>query len=185
MLVAETALLLAIRNTLRSSLTLRSNQCDVELDDQLPPVAEELYFTVAAAGCSPGPRHSSSGGVWDLYINVRVSVYQRCTHVARDRKTDLFLDLVTGLNARLDSVIRLIDNSYALTADAKALLTGTTAAAGEFPEPFRTFQPDTNFRTVAIEPYSAAQMGAMPADPVVGLMRGVTFNRARFMSERA
>jgi len=185
MLVAETALLRAIRTRLRTEMILRDSQCDVELDDQLPAIAEETYFTIMAAGSTPGPRHSSSGGVWDFLINVRVVVYQRCAHVARDRKTDLFLDLQTGLNAKLDGVIRLLDQSYALTTAAKALLVGTTASAGEFPEPFRSFQPDANFRTVVSDPYNAAQVGAFPADPVVGLSRGVTFQRARFMSERA
>lgn len=185
MLVAETALLKAVRDTLRTGMSLRVSQCDVELDDQLPAVAEDFYLTVMAAGCQPGERHSSSGGVWDMRYSIRVVVYQRCGHVARDRKTDLFLDLQTGLNARLDAAIRLIDNSYTLLAAAKLLLVGTTAEIGEYPEPFRAFQPDTNFRTVFTEPYNAAQMSGMPADPVVGISRGVTFNRARFMSERA
>lgn len=184
MLVAETCLLLAVRNALRTAMSLADKQCDIELDDQVPALASDTYVTVVGAGTSPGERHSSSGGVWDMRMNVRVTVYSRMGEVARDRRRNLFIDRLTGLNKLVDTAISTIDYSYAVTAAAKVLLEDTTAEGGEYPEPFRSFTIDTNPRPV-YKDYDAAPMSQQMADPVIALARGVTFQRARFMKERA
>lgn len=186
MLVAETCLITAVRNRLRTSLALSDDQCNIELDDQIPAIAKDTHIAVTAAGTTPGERHSSSGGVWDLRFNVRVTVYQRMADQARDRRRNLFIDRLTGLNALVDQVIRAVDFDYSnVLAAAEALLVGTPAAGGNYPEPFRSFSIDTNVKPVFFDPYDAASMPGKGATEVVALSRGVTFQRARFMKERA
>jgi len=182
MLVAETALLVATRDRLRSQLAILPEHCDVELDDQVPAIAAQTYYAVIGAGVTPGPRHLTSGGVTDVFLSIRVVVYQRIAEVARDRRRNVFIDLLTGLNAKLDAVVQQIDFSYELTAAAAALLTGTTAEGGEFPEPFRRFVPDSTPRMVARDPYDAAMMKG--GDPIIAMTRGVTFSNCRFMKLR-
>ena len=182
MLVAETALLVATRDRLRSVLALLPEHCDVELDDQVPAIAAKTYYAVIGAGLTPGPRHMTSGGVVDVYLSMRVVVYERITEVARDRRRNVFIDLLTGLNTKLDAIIDAIDFSYELTNNAALLLTETTAAGGEFPEPFRSFVPDSSPRMVYRDPYDAAQMKG--GDPVIAMARGVTFSKCRFMKLR-
>lgn len=183
MLVAETCLLLAVRNALRTGLSLRDSQCDIEMDRQIPASAEDEYFAVVAAGSMPGQRHSSSGQVWDYNFAVSVTMYQKATSVARDRRRNIFIDKLLGMNAKLDAAILLIDYSYAITAAAKVLLVGTTAANGEYPEPFRSFTPDPSPRPYYQEPGDVAHMQG--GDPIVGVARSVTFRQARFMMVRA
>ncbi len=55
MLIAETCLLLAVRDRLRTYMGLDERQCDIELDDQVPTLARERYFTVTSAGTTRRP----------------------------------------------------------------------------------------------------------------------------------
>lgn len=186
MLVAETCLLTAVRNTIRTGLTLDADHCEIELDDQVPAITGKTYVAVTGAGTSPGERHASSGGVHDLRMNVRVTVYKRITEIARDRRRNIFLDLLTGLNKTLDQVIVLIDNNQTLRTAAQTLVQAETGYdTGEFPETFRAYVPDSSPRPVFKDPYDAAQMSAAASDPTVAIARGVTFQRARFMMERS
>ena len=182
MLVAETCLVTAVRNVLRAGLSLRDSQCDVELDDQIPAVAEDTYFAVSSAGSNPGPRHATSGGVIDLNIAIRVTLYQKAAKIARDRRRNVFLDTSSGLNKKLFQAITVLDYSYAITAAAAALLIGTGADNGEYPVPFQSFsieQPRPYYQ----EPGDVAHMQG--GDPIVGVARSVTFRQARFMMVRA
>lgn len=65
-LTAEKNLLLAVRNTLRTLLTLTDVECEVELDEMAPATVGERYFAIMPGGYRPGPMHESSGGVRDL-----------------------------------------------------------------------------------------------------------------------
>ncbi len=76
MLIAETCLLLAVRDRLRTYMGLDERQCDIELDDQVPTLAREKYFTVTSAGTTPGPFHATAAGSWDLQFAVKVTLYQ-------------------------------------------------------------------------------------------------------------
>jgi|AACY02.16.fsa_nt_gi hypothetical protein len=183
MLLAETCLLQAVRDTLRSEIPLADERCDVELDDQLPSIAPQSYYAVTAGGTTPGPRHQSSGGVYDLVIDVRVTLFRRVPHRARDRRRNVYLDLLAGLNRKLDETIVLIDHSYDLLADAAQLLNAHYPFA-EYPEPFRTFAPDTAPRMVYRDPYDAADMQTRGGDPIIAIARSVTFRGARAMHAR-
>lgn len=183
MLLAEVALLTAIRERLIAQMGFDSGECDIELDDQVPAIAGAEYCAVIGAGTRAGPRHSSSGGVIDAVYSVRVVLYHRISHVARDKRRTTFVSLLSGLNARLDELIALIDFSYELLADASAILNETFESVGKFPEPFRTFTPDASPQAVYREPYAAANM-PNEGDPIIALKRAVVFEGARFMNTR-
>lgn len=183
MLVAETCLLRAVRARLRGELGLRDQQCDIEIDDKsLPAVAEDTYYCISPAGSQPGERHSGGGLTWDLRINVKVTIFQKITAVARDHRRSVFDQLSSGLNDQLDAVMALLDNDQTLRTDAEALLAGTRADGGKFPESFRTFAPDSTPRAVYSTEYDAAKMSGA-GDPVCAIARGIVFQRARFMWE--
>lgn len=198
MLVAETCLLLAMRSHLGTKLEeWRSNvnkslttkvpgpiTVNIELDSQIPAIASDTYVAIVPSGAEPGPRHRSSGGVWDMVYKVRVDVYQRMAEVARDRNRDIFIDRLGALNGVLDAVIRYVNMNYELTnTTAAALILDTPAAGGNYPEAFRTFTPDAHARTVFKDPYDAADMQTAIGNPVIALARGVVFSGARFMKE--
>lgn len=183
MLLAEVALLIAIRERLIANATFASGACDIELDDQVPAIAGAEYCAVIGAGTRPGPRHSSSGGVIDAVYSVRVVLYHRIAHVARDKRRTAYVSLLSGLNARLDEIIRLIDFRYELLADAKAILNETFETVGKYPEPFRDAVPDATPQAVYRDPYAAANM-PNEGDPIIALRRGVVFSGARFMNTR-
>lgn len=193
MLVAEVCLLEAVRNKLIADLGLKLGQCEVELDNQVPAITAQDYYAITAGGIRPGPRHKSSGGVFDVEISVRVTLYRRVAEVARDRRRNVFMDLMKGTSVQLERVIRSLDYSYDLTTAALVLMQaviddgghpGVVAnAGGRWPEPFRTFSPDTSSRMVTSD-YDPAQMAGAPADPIVAISRGVLFSGARYMQVR-
>lgn len=196
MLVAEACLLQAVRDKLVTDLGLRPEQCDVELDDQLPAIAPKDYYAVTAAGTRPGPRHKSSGGVFDVTIDVKVTLFRRITEVARDRRRNVFLDLLKGTCLSLDRIVRSLDYNYELLTSAQTLVQAivdadvgvpdaiTANTSGQWPEPFRSFTPDSVPQMVYRDPYDAAQMAGAPADPIIALKRGVVFSGARYMQVR-
>ncbi len=182
MLVAEVALLRAVRDRLIGNFPFDEHACDIELDDQVPAIAASEYCAISSAGISPGPRHRTAGGVVDAMLSVRVTIYHRMTQVARDRRRNVFIDLLTGLNVALERVIRLLDFSYAVLDSAKTYLAGTLDSTGEFPEPFRRYSIDPSPRPVFREPYDAANMQG--GDPIIAIARSVVFQDARFMNLR-
>lgn len=195
MYVAEACLLEAVRNKIRTDLTLRPEQCDVELDDQIPAIATNDYYAVTASGIQPGPRHKSSAGTIDVFVNVRVALFRRVPEVARDRRRNVYIDLLKGIAGPLDRVARAIEYRYEVLAAATTILTDllsvngtlpqlTANETGEWVEPFRSTQFDTSARMVYREPYDAAQMAGPPGDPIVAISRGMVFQGARYMQVR-
>lgn len=196
MLVAEAALLQAVRDKLIDDLNLADNQCDVELDDQIPAIAKNDYFAVTSGGISPGPRHQSSGGIFDVKVDVKVTLFRRVPEIARDRRRHVFLDLMTGTALQLERVIRSLDYSYSLMASASAIVNAIiqdalpvppaiqTNSTGQWPEPFRSFSIDRANRMIYKDIYDAAQMSGPPADPIIAISRGVLFQGARYMQVR-
>lgn len=195
MLVAEACLLQAVRDRIRTQLALTDEQCDVELDDQIPAIAPNDYYAVTAAGIQAGRHHRPSGGVYDVTISVRVTLFRRVPHIARDRRRHVFLDLLTGIAGGLEQVIRALDHSYELIDAAKAIETAlaggpsppayiTANSTAQWPEPFRAFAPDTAAKMVYRDPYEAAQTSGPPGDPIVAISRGIVFRDARYMQVR-
>jgi len=186
MFIAEACLLQAVRDKLVTDLTLDEHQCQVELDGMMPDYAGKLFIAVSPGGVQIGPRHKSSGGAIDLVIGVKVTVYNRVTEIARDKRRSTFIQLLTGLAPTLESVVRALDNNYTLTTSALALQAASAVnAGGLYPEPLRQFSPELSARMVMRDPYDAAQMSGMPADPIVAVARSINFSGARYMQVRA
>jgi hypothetical protein len=198
MFIAEATLLQAARDRIVSKLALQDEQCQVELDGMLPDYAPKLFIAVSPGGITPGQRHRSSGGTIDLYIAVKVTVYNRVTETARDRRRSTFIKLLTGLAPTLERVTRELEFNYELLEEARMLLLAEIEElepdaprqlkdneTGTFPEPFRSFTTDISSRIVMRDPYDAAQMAGAPADPIVAAARSVTFSGARYMQVRS
>ena len=198
MFIAEAALLQAVRDKLVTDLVLDDQQCQVEIDGMIPDYAPALFVAVSPGGVSPGPRHRTSVGAIDLQISVKVTVYRRVTEVARDRRRSTFLQLLSGIAPTLERVTRALDNDYVILASALEVIADAITAAGgtvpvqlsenetgKFVEPFRQFNADPSPRMVYKDPYDAAQMAAVPADPIVAIARSITFMGARYMQVRA
>ncbi len=198
MFIAEATLLQAIRDRIVDQLDLQDENCQVEMDGMLPDYAPKLFVAVSPGGITPGQRHKSSGGTIDLYISAKITVYNRVTETARDRRRSTFVKLLSGLAPTLERVTRAIEFNYQLLDEARALLLAEIVElepnaprqlkdneTGTFPEPFRTFSPELSARMVFRDPYDAAQMAVAPADPIVAVARSVTFSGARYMQVRS
>lgn len=200
MFIPEVCLLQAIRDKLIVDLALTETQCNVELDNNLPDYAPKTFVAVSPAGVTNGPRHRSSGGVIDVLVNVKVTVYQRVAEVARDKRSSVFMKLLVGLAPVLDKLVRSLDMNYTVLQSAKAVLEDLiteldiagdvpphllAVQSGSWEEPLRTFSPDISARMVYRDPYDAAAMAGPPADPIVAVARSITFSGARWVQVRS
>lgn len=185
MLDGETFLLRSVRNFLREKLTLSDTQCDCEPDEMVPAIAGDTYVAVIPNGFQPGPRHDTSGGVFDILHSVRVVVYQRIGNVPRDRRRSVYLDRLTGLNQLIAKIITQIDFSIDVMAVANTYLRTDFPTAQLFIEPLRLAQVDSKPRTVSNDEYAAAIGGGGGSSQFVALARGVTFGRCRRIQGRS
>ncbi len=177
MIDAEIHLLETVRDHLRDHLNI---DVEVEPDENVPAIAGQEYMAVIPAGVNPGPRHNTSGGVWDLLIPFRVLLFQRITHQPRDRRRNVVMDRLKGLNARLGEATRCIDFSNAILAQATASIQHDKTV-GQFVECPRFSAFDVP-RTVSFEVYDARRDTL--GDPIIAMRRGVRFDRTRFMEVR-
>ena len=182
MLIAETCLLLAVRDHLRTELTLVDQQSDlVYSPDVLPALAADKYFAVGAAGISEGSSAGNGTG-WDFYLDVAVTVFHRMSEVSRDRRRVVYADRLSGLNVDCTKVLNALLYNQTLRVAAEAQLVGTLAAGGKFVTAFLAFTCDPTPKPVFSDPYAAATgMGQPDGDPILALSRTVTMRRMRFM----
>ena len=177
----ETILLEAVRDELRDKLGLNGNQCEIEYDDQPPSIAVPLYVCVIPAGMEQGPKHNSSGGVYDFYHSVKVTVLQRSTNVPRDRSRNIFIDQLTGLNKWFDQIVKQIDWKYNLMCLANHYLEERYEGSGPFIEPLRMTSFDSRPRMVTTETYAAHHQGGPGTTGYTAMARSVTFGKCRRM----
>lgn len=180
---AETALLKAVRNRLRDQLNLTTDECTVEIDDQVPAIARDTYYVVTPGGSRPGPRQATAtAGTIDMIVSVRVVAYKKIGNTARDRRRDIFLEQVTGLNALLSAASEQIDQNETLRAAANTLL-DDEAVGGAFITPLQYAGYDPKPQSVFAQEYAAAVK--TQGDPQIALKRGILFGNARFLQVRA
>lgn len=183
MIAAENALLKSVRAILRETLRMTDTNCEIEPDDNIPAIAGDEYVAIVPGGMVPGPRHNSSGGIWDTLFSFRVVVYHRMAHIPRDRRRNVFLDRSTGLNARLNEAMAVLDFSNALIAEATAELNRNTPT-GQFVEPARFASVDAQPRLITFETYDAERVNVNPVNPIVAMARGASFQGCRFIAGR-
>lgn len=181
MLRSETYLLTAVRDRIRTELSIQDEQCRIEPDEIVPAVGTDFYVAVIPAGMSGGPTHNQNDAVFDLYLSVKVVCYQKIGNVPRDRRRDVFLERLTGLNARLDKIMYAIDKNRSVVETASNLLQVEVPLANPFIEPLRFVSLDSKPRAVVASEYDGTPDAQNASNPVVALARGVTFGRARIM----
>jgi len=172
---SETALLLAVRNRLRSQVTaFTTDTCQIEYDELAPATVGDLYVVVLPGGITPGPVHNRSGTVVDEIIGIDVSVIIRIPGYPRDRRREKFIDASASLNAHLADVRKQIDWSYTINDDALTLITAQTSSTEEFIIPLRFAGIEARPRLVPSEVFAAK-----PGETAAGLKRGIQFRGAR------
>ena len=182
MLSAEPYLLESVVEALRTALVLDEHHCSVEHDaDFVPQTAGDLYVAVSPEGLALGRHHAASGGVFDLVFGCRVTVYVRSRNMPRDKRRNLYLDQVKGINRTLDRVIRAIDWNRQVILATNANIRVQEPNASGLIHPLSLVSVDAKPRTVVGEVYGANVQSAMGADTYVGLARGVGFANARRM----
>ncbi len=172
---AMTALIQAVRDELRATLSLNDSQCDIEMDDQVPANVGDLYLTVIPGDVSAGPRHRSSGGVKDKIYAVDVDIILRATAIPRDRRRSLITENLVGLNALAERVENAIDFVYGVNTRAATYL--PTSEAG-FVEPL-SFLSKGRPREVSTDVFAA-----VPGKHAAGIGCTVCFGLARRMVAR-
>lgn len=183
MIKAETILLEAVRTYLRDELLLDDKYCEIELDDVAPATTATEYFAISPAGTSPGKDHDSAGTVWDYSIGVRIASMTRLANVPRDRYRSVFLNNLSGVNARLTEVLALADFGYRINQIATAAANDTGGIGGKFLEPLRMRSIDTAPKLIVADPYDA-KPSSTPGTPNIAIVRGVNFMGCRYLNVR-
>ena len=190
MMFSETALLLAVLAVLRMPLDksgggFAARECDIEADEMAPGNVGDLYVAVMPGGWRPGPRHNTSGGVWDIIYGVDVLVIKRIGAVPRDRTRESligsqYMGNLTSLNADLDRVFNAIDfdKGYTVNNTANRLITQETKSTAGFIEPLKFKGVDKKPRIANAEIFGGTGTKA-------GLIRGIYFDGARRVVTRA
>ena len=179
MLEGETYVLEAVRDTLRSKLGLRPEQCDCEYDEQVPSMTGDFYVAVIGAGFETGPKHNSSGGVHDVLHSVQVLVLNRAI-AARDKRRTVFLERLQGINYQIGRVVRAIDWQADLMSYANAIMFRDYPTYQPFISPLRQSRCDAKPRMVNSEIYAGSTGGGGPGvTPFVAMARSVYFGGMR------
>lgn len=189
-LYSETALLLAVLTVLRMPLDksgggFGAKECDIEADEMAPATVGDLYVAVTPGGWRPGPRHNSSGGVWDIVYGVDVLVIKRTGNVPRDRQREVligseYLGNLESLNHDVDRVFSAIDFDLGYTVNniANGLIEQKTGSTAGFVEPLKFKGVDKKPRIANAELFGGTGGKA-------GLIRGIYFDGARRITTRA
>lgn len=180
MLAAENNLLLAVRNRLRDQAPYTDAQCEIEMDEQAPAVAGDLYVVVTTGGWQPGPRHATAKGVNDLVYSVDVTVVRKAGSTPRDRRRNIFFRNLSSLTAEIDKIYTAIDWSLTVMNAANTLITAETGSTEGFIHPLVFTGMDRKPRVVPGEFF-----GGAAGESVAGLARTISFGAARRMTLKA
>jgi len=176
---SEVALLEAVRDRLRTELSLDEQECNIEFDEQVPAHAvRHKYIVVMPGGISKGAAHDG-GHVIDEIIGVDVTVIIRATDKPRDRRRDIFLRNLSNLNEWCEKIRGQLDFNYTLLTAANTIINGDSNSTEGFVEPLRFAGMDPRARKVSGEVFDSA-----PTEPNAGLARTVRFSGARRIQSR-
>lgn len=178
MIEGELYVLEAVRDILRSKLGLSPEQCECEYDEQIPAIAGNTYVAVIPSGCTPGPKHDTSGGIHDCIHSVQVMVIQRAV-TPRDRRRSIFLDRLSGVNLLLSNIIKAIDWQHDVHSLMNHLLWEDDNNASPFQGFLRVSRIDPKPRMINTETYGATSGGQSGATPYVAMARSVYFSGCR------
>ena len=119
------AVLTAVRNTLRADLTLADNECEIRPGPEPPAVAGSVYYAVYGESWNPGDRDLNRG--IDEYFGIAVTVTQRLgSRFPFDKYGDeAYIKATSGLEARIRAVNSTVHQSIPIHTAANVLISGT------------------------------------------------------------
>jgi hypothetical protein len=104
----------------------------------------------------------------------------RIGNVPRDKRRNVLMDRVRGINRELSRVSRLLRFDYGTLAIANDEL-ASLGIVGRFQKPFFPASADAKPRVVSGEIYDSSPRSNGIGDNAVALMRGMTFQGAEFI----
>ncbi len=172
---AEDKLLIAVRDRLRSQLSLQDRHCQIEYDEVFPATSGDRFLVVSPGGVTPDRRHLTSGGVNALVYSVDVTAVRRLGRVPRDQRRDVFAFNLNSLNDLLGKVYNAIDWVYDVTAAANAAM---SLSSDGFVHPLVFNGVDAKPRTIASPDFASTGEGD------VALARTIRFSNALFVTSK-
>lgn len=158
----EKALLLAVRTWLRTATGsggggYSTAQCDVEYVEMAASVAPDVFVCINAGGFDAGPTQNTSGQVRDMILGCEITVFRRCAHIARDRKTSVYLTGSSTLQDDMENILDVIDWNYSINTTANTTLAAAPYSSSYgFIEPLRFAGMDASPRKVSSKAVFAA-----------------------------
>ena len=178
MIQAETALLTAVRDAIRVATGLRNDQVRIEIDEQAPAVAGNVFVAVMPDGIRPGETHSTNQGASDAVYSVAVMVAVRETK-PRDRKRDHSFGLTAQLEVYLQEILSAVDFEYDVTNAANDILEDTYGESDGFVYPLTFAGIDNRPRERGGELFAASREATEAA-----IVRVIRFGSARRIATR-
>lgn len=174
----ETAMLVAVRDRLRTELSLTNDECEIEYDELAHASVGKRYVIVIPGGLRPGELHDPNSGTMDEIVSVSVMVILRNRDVPRDRMRQMFVSTNAALNRQIARVREAIDCKVDLLAEADEWL--VTAQTGQgFCEMLRWVGQDDKPRGVNPEIFSGDGTQA------AGMARVIRFSGARRLRQHS
>lgn len=181
-LLAETSLLVAVRERLLDALGIPQDAIQIELDDEAPSMAGQVHYAVSPAQASPGRFSAKFGAPANDVYGVRVAILQRMGNVAPDRKrTSAFLDRLRSTNTLLSEVSRVLRHDYDTIEIANADLV-SQGVDGKFVQPLVPTSVDGKPRMATADLYDSGRANSGGNTQVV-MVRGINFSGAEFIGK--
>ena len=117
--MSQRALLVAVRDAIKSEFSLNSDQCEIGFDGHPKPVCGELFVAIHEGGES-----SSEQGDYDLSeaFAVNVTVTRRTPYAPQDRWGTEILTKADGLSDLCRKIRNLVHFSYPIMNSANILI---------------------------------------------------------------
>lgn len=134
--MSEAAILEAVRDHLRTALSLADDECEYSIDGTHPPVSGQRFFAVMPVGSSDlgGTDYGSHEEV-----SIEVVITLRCGHVPKNRiAAKKFVDSAGGLEAEARDVAfgtARLHMNYTLLAAINLIMTTANANAAIYYHP--------------------------------------------------
>lgn len=136
------ALLLAVRNQLRTSLTLDASGCGIQLDAQPPPFFGQQYISIY--GTSWKPTSEVMEGI-DENFSLSIALTKRFPYAPKDRVADeLYINLVGGMELLIRQINGIVHRSNPIQIATNVIVTAQFSSASKFIEPLVWKGSDSN-----------------------------------------
>lgn len=170
----EACLWIAVRDALRTGMRLSPQECDIEIDEHVPPVVGHRYLMVMPGSAVPGKYESTTGSTTHRIYTVRVGILLRVTSVAYDRTREVLHVVPKSISELTGAVIGAVAKNEALRNAANSLIEGLPECNG-FKTALRFAGQDAP-REVSGEYFRASR-----EEERAGFLRVVTFGGAEYL----